>query len=165
MSKQAIRYNIRQMKKLFEKENCILLETTYKNAHTLMQYVCECGNLSYIRWNNFRSGQRCWECRREKLKQANIGSLNPAWAGGITHCKDGYRKIKSRNHPFKDSKGYVYEHRLVMEKKLGRYLTKEEVVHHIDGNRLNNDINNLELFSSNSDHLNKCHVHRGDNHE
>lgn len=40
---------------------------------------------------------------------------------------------------------YVYEHRYLMEQKLGRLLTDDEVVHHIDGNKLNNDPENLEL--------------------
>jgi hypothetical protein len=40
---------------------------------------------------------------------------------------------------------YVYEHRLIMEQKLGRLLAYNEVIHHIDGNKMNNDPNNLKL--------------------
>ena len=40
------------------------------------------------------------------------------------------------------------EHILVMEKYLGRKLNKGEVVHHIDGNKTNNDINNLKLMTA-----------------
>jgi hypothetical protein len=42
----------------------------------------------------------------------------------------------------------VFQHRYVMEQHIGRRLATEETVHHIDGNRANNDISNLELFSS-----------------
>jgi len=48
--------------------------------------------------------------------------------------------------------GYVREQRLVMEAKLGRYLTPEEVVHHIDGDKENNDPDNLMLFANNGEH-------------
>ena len=40
-----------------------------------------------------------------------------------------------------------------MEEHLGRYLNPEEVVHHIDGNPANNNIENLELFANNAEHL------------
>lgn len=40
-----------------------------------------------------------------------------------------------------------YEHRMVMEQFIGRELTKDEYVHHIDGNKLNNDIKNLQIIT------------------
>lgn len=59
----------------------------------------------------------------------------------------GYWRVKCENHPNCSNTGYVLEHRLVMEKKIGRYLARDELVHHIDGNRENNNINNLEICS------------------
>lgn len=50
-------------------------------------------------------------------------------------------------HPYSDAKGYIREHRLVAEDIVGRYIYKYEVVHHIDGNTENNDINNLEVMT------------------
>ena len=47
----------------------------------------------------------------------------------------------------------MFEHRYVMEKHLGRKLTKKEVVHHIDENRSNNKIQNLHLYKSHSQHV------------
>lgn len=53
-------------------------------------------------------------------------------------------------HPYGEKrkdrkKRYIYLHRAVMEKELGRYLKPEEQVDHKDGNKKNNDISNLEL--------------------
>lgn len=62
--------------------------------------------------------------------------------------KTGYIYILNPNHPNSDNMGYVLEHRLVMEKHLGRYLTKKEVIHHLDFNRANNKLNNLSLFEN-----------------
>ena len=63
-----------------------------------------------------------------------------------------YVKILSKQHP-NNVKGFVLEHRLVVEKKLGRYLKKEEVVHHIDFDKKNNNLNNLMLFKNNKEHI------------
>jgi len=46
-----------------------------------------------------------------------------------------------------------HAHRVVAEQKLGRKLKKNEVVHHIDGNRRNNNPDNLMVFSSSADHM------------
>lgn len=68
-------------------------------------------------------------------------------------CK-GYIYKKVINHPHATSRGYVLEHRLIMENHLGRYLKPNEIVHHKDGNKANNDINNLELLNSLFKHRN-----------
>lgn len=65
----------------------------------------------------------------------------------------GYKVVYMPSHQRARSNGYVYEHILVMERRIGRPLTKEEVVHHVDGNKQNNDPNNLELFSNNTEHV------------
>ena len=64
---------------------------------------------------------------------------------------------KRRNSLMKNNGGYrkyygTHEHRYIMEKHLGRQLTPHEVVHHIDGNKQNNNISNLKLMSR-SEHI------------
>lgn len=53
---------------------------------------------------------------------------------------NGYRKVRD------ESGRWVLEHRLVMERALERPLFPDENVHHMDGNKLNNDLTNLELW-------------------
>lgn len=65
----------------------------------------------------------------------------------------GYNLIFKPEHPYANHQGYVYEHRITMEKSIKRYLKPEEIVHHIDQDRWNNDIENLMLFPSNTEHV------------
>ena len=73
-------------------------------------------------------------------------------SGGRTTDPDGYVLLKANGHPQANSGGYVREHRLVMERTLGRYLLPEEVVHHINGLKDDNRPENLQLYESNAAH-------------
>jgi hypothetical protein len=55
-------------------------------------------------------------------------------------------------HPRANNVGYVYTHVLVAEKKLGRYLTSDECVHHVDRDKFNNSPDNLIVFKTVADH-------------
>jgi len=66
--------------------------------------------------------------------------------------KIGYVRVYCPMHPCTNTWGYVYEHRLIMEGIIGRYLDKQEHVHHKNGKRWDNRIENLEVMSA-SEHL------------
>ncbi len=89
--------------------------------------------------------------------RTRIGESSPLWAGGRIVDDYGYIAIKvGRSHGMANHEGYVREHRLVMAEALGRLLTPEELVHHIDLSKTNNQIENLVVVSR-SEHM---QIHR-----
>lgn len=85
--------------------------------------------------------------------QFKKGNQHPLWKNGRNTTFHGYILILQPDHPCCDKKGYVLEHRYIMEKHIGRILHSEEIVHHIDENRSNNDISNLLLLPNKSAHM------------
>lgn len=77
---------------------------------------------------------------------------------GFTYNDQGYKLIFCPDHKFADKDGYVREHRIVVEKIIGRTLHSFEVVHHINEIRDDNRAENLMLFKNNGSHLK---YHRG----
>lgn len=112
-------------------------------------------------------------CRKHGIKcqrsGPRAGAGHPEWKGGRIVDRNGYihvfcpdhpecqrvneaRRLKANGKYYRKEK-YIQEHRLVMEKHLGRYLLPTEVVHHKNDDKADNRIENLELFDSNSRHL------------
>jgi len=81
------------------------------------------------------------------------GENSNTWKGG-KYVKDGYIMIRRMDHPNRMANGYVAEHRLKMEDYLGRLLDRSEKVHHLNGKRDDNRIENLCLIDQKS-HLKK----------
>jgi hypothetical protein len=84
------------------------------------------------------------------------GEQNPNWKGGRKIRKDGYVMVRRPEHP-NAIHGYVLEHRLVMEQMIGRYLLPTEVVHHRNENPSDNRPENLQIFSSQAEHISQAH--------
>lgn len=87
------------------------------------------------------------------------GNLNGRWKGGqiidYTHKRV---LVYSPGHPNPTANGtHVYRYRLVMEKQLGRFLKKGEIVHHKNGDTEDDSITNLELMTQ-SDHAKKHYI-------
>lgn len=78
---------------------------------------------------------------RRVRKSGQTGGADPLIARGTGWLSNGYKYIYVDGTP-------IREHRYVMEQHLGRKLLPEETVHHIDGDKLNNSLENLELWSS-----------------
>lgn len=84
-----------------------------------------------------------------KARTRLAGDKHGRWNGGRRMNRSGYWCVwVADSDPMasmRDSSGYVLEHRLVMARSLGRALLTAETVHHIDGERSNNTIGNLQL--------------------
>lgn len=95
--------------------------------------------------------------RKLGLPRRVVGLQDPMthrdWIRGIAKSGQGYLMVWIPNHPMATVNGYVLQHRHAMELHIGRYLTAEEVVHHRNGNREDNRIENLQLFANNPEHM------------
>lgn len=84
----------------------------------------------------------------ERRGHKRAGAAHGAWKGGRIKV-DGYWRVwLAEDDPMRavaDASGYALEHRLMMSRHLGRPLRQTETVHHIDGDRGNNRISNLQL--------------------
>lgn len=111
---------------------------------------CDCGNTKLIRGHCLAHGQLSCGCilretgQEFRLKNASRGPRHPRWNGGKRITKHGYIQIRNPegNIPY-----YVLEHRYKKEIQIGRALYPHETVHHLNGVRDDNRIENLELWS------------------
>lgn len=87
--------------------------------------------------NRNDAAQDSWDAgNRSRIGRG--GELHPNWKHGKSTRKDGYVVIGHNK---------IFEHRRIMEQHLGRKLGKDEVVHHVSGDRSDNRIENLQLMT------------------
>jgi len=105
---------------------------------------------SRLKMSMAKKGKPSWNKGKKFPEWSKTKNHN--WKGGKHITETGYVVVLSPGHPNPKFGSYVYEHRLVMEGHLGRYLKPSEIVHHINGNRSDNRIENLQLFKSHKQH-------------
>ena len=125
-----------------------VIQTGKKQKRMGVYKNCEvCGKEKYVYPHKVSASGRMYcslECRNKDSSFMLRGADHPAWKGG-RFLLSGYVYIKTHDHPNRNSGNYMAEHRLVMEKHLGRYLTANEEVHHVNGIKTDNRLENLEL--------------------
>ena len=111
--------------------------------------ACNCGIEINIRHTHYLK-----KYIRSHHMRIRKGRLSNGYRRGY-YFDNGYKYLLRPHHKYCDSGGYVAEHRYIIELQLGRYLTKEEVVHHIipvqQGGT--NDLENLQLLNSQAEHM------------
>lgn len=145
-------------------KKCLFCKNKFKLVRPEQKYCCHKCFIDFTIKNKLRSGNSnpMWGKKKtpEQIEKSaskirgranlkNSGENNSKWKGGRNYTGRGYVKIYCKNHPSTKGKRnpYVLEHRLVMEKYLGRYLTSKEIIHHKNGIKDDNRIQNLELIS------------------
>lgn len=98
----------------------------------------------------FQKGKPSWNKGKKFPERSGINHHN--WKGGRDITNTGYIRLQINGEA-------ILEHRYKMEKHLKRKLKKNEVVHHKNGIKTDNRLRNLELISSNSEHMK---LHRWD---
>lgn len=112
-------------------------------------WQCDCGDqkeINLIQVTRGNSKSCGCELHKYMTNQPQFED-SPNWKGG-RRVEYGYSLVYQPQHPNAKPNGYVREHRYVMSQHLGRPLERDENVHHINGNKLDNRLCNLELWNT-----------------
>jgi len=152
-------------KLVFVRDNLYKIPYLRENGKPANRYFIKttcviCGKEMYAHIANFKRNKNSicsLECQRT-YSSAPDGSKKNKRGGKEL---DGHILIKQINHP-SAKKGWIPEHRYVVEKNIGRYLEDNEIIHHINMDKKDNRIENLHVFKTIREHflshgsLNKC---------
>lgn len=111
--------------------------------------TCDCGLKKKIRrylLSINRNTKSCGCLFQKHIKNQKTMEESGSWKGGRHINKEGYVYIYKPKHPKSKSNGYILEHRFIMEEIIGRELLSNENVHHINGDKSDNRVENLELW-------------------
>jgi len=126
--------NLTQQQAVYCSRDCIL-----EGRRTLEERPCEvCGTVMRVQPHQFGKRRVCSKKCNDELKRLK-------GPGARVLRRDGYWKVYYPTHPNADRTGYVLEHRLVMSQQIGRPLTKAEEINHINHDRGDNRLENLEI--------------------
>ena len=131
-------------------------QCTPKNGIAYWTCICRCGNEIIVPSGHLKSGhtKSCGCLRSETSRKIAYkqlaGKKKISKNGTLAKRKttQGYILIHDRDHPKASSAGFVQEHRVVIEKHIGRILLPTETVHHKNGIRSDNRLENLELWDN-----------------
>lgn len=131
-------------KRIYCSRDCYFLHIGQRVHYSKCQVCGE--QIQLVPSKTYRTKYCSLKCRDEDWKNNSPigGKKHWNWNGGRKKLSD-YIYIQCKRHPNAIAYGYMAEHRLVMEKKIGRYLTANEEVHHKNGIKTDNRIENLEI--------------------
>lgn len=139
-----------------------LIDKKQKRPYILVS-CSVCGKEEWVITQRSMIPRLCRSCKAKELykngktlQRVNSGNNHPGWKGGINQRSDGYVNVYvDSNHPYfpmakitSKFGGYVLEHRLVMAENLGRFLRDDEIIHHYNGQKSDNRLENLYLMTS-----------------